>query len=873
MPPMLSSLFPILSKAHTHAIQTSASRTFSLFFKSFGVVSDVDDPDLRTDSHIPKMPPYLAKEIRKEELAAVIKEISDPARSCIACIGGYGMGKTTIALLTMHDPSIEEAFHRRYWIDCHALADTSSFLQMLATRMGVPPTELNPAKSVTSLEAIVASIQHLRPPGRILLVLDDVDHLYFLDKLFADATINALANVNELVLLLAVNGWVHTPPLVIEWTLHLKPLSPQMAEYLFQSVYLVPRQRKELGKLLKLVGGVPQYIVVLANLAYERRLQPTDLLQIMEDPATNLLGVQVGGQRSLEASMRAYTPEDRLGHDPQALRVFHVLASLPGGVPRDSLQTYVGLTTETIDSICDQFSRLSFIQTEDPSRLMLMKPVRDYALRFSEFDDETRQVLLSQVVSLTEIPKSRLRPGTPEFPQTVQQFENDRANLENILFTFLDKNLPTAVEAALRYLTPLCAVRPSLKLATRAVEVAERVSGPFLLAQALQTLAEVQYNSGDFKADKVFARAEVLFRNSQDEASVIGALECRFFLSEIRHRGGLMHFQTDGLEYAEGFEEAVQFSSTLGSEAGKRCHALGLLKLGEFTRDRVRGRKLIEAAEVAFEDLKDDHGQTLCAFRLGKLPTIEAAKKFQDFGDLVMAASCYERVVPSQIEYSKVNGTREILLIRGVGSKIFLDLFRKAIDIYELLERHLDVAFCQYHLAQLLPPKEAVSLYTRAIYQFNLSRFTHHRERATLDMCYSLMEEGSYTEAVAYLEVLQDEIGYCGPLFAVRCKELLTECHCRLNAQRPALQAVRATLEAIRQLSSDHLAEIEILTPNYTNLLAALDGPSNIAPTIAFETHAKQRSRFSEVAGETNTERKGRYIGCGACPTCLGFSE
>ncbi|KAF8146953.1 hypothetical protein K438DRAFT_491142 [Mycena galopus ATCC 62051] len=301
---------------------------------------------------------------------------------------------------------------------------------------------------------------------------------------------------------------------------------PEKAEYLFHSIYPVPFQKMELSELLELVGAVPQYVVILAHLAYEKRLQPADLLEIIDDPEMNLLGVEMEGHKSLETSMKAFAPEDRLERDPHALRVFHVLASLPGGIPRDRLRSYVGLPLETIDSICDQLANLSFLQSEHTGHLMLTKPVRDYALRFSGFDEQTGRVLLAQVISLAEIPKSRLRPGTPEFSQTVRQFENDKANLENILFTFLDQNLPIAVEAALRYSTPRCAVRPSLKLTAKAVDVAEKSSDPRLLAHALRSLGEVQYNSGDFSGEYVLGRAELLFHQWEDEDSVINALEC-----------------------------------------------------------------------------------------------------------------------------------------------------------------------------------------------------------------------------------------------------------------------------------------------------------------------------------------------------------
>ncbi|KAF7344475.1 TPR-like protein [Mycena sanguinolenta] len=837
----VSSLAYILGEA-----QTSTLRTFSLFLKSFGTFTSRNEPPL--DLHIPLPHPYLTNEIRQEEMASLLEELANPTRSCIACTGGYGMGKSALALLAVHDLSAMAAFERRRWINCHALTDTSHFLQVLAAQMGVPAADFSPSACRTRLETIVAAIQRLYPAGRTLIVLDDLDHLYFLDKSFTDAAIEALAKIQGLTLLLTVNGWAATPPPVVEWSLDLKALTQEKAEYLFHSIYPVPFQRKELSELLKLVGTVPQHVVVLAILAYEKRLKLVDLLQIIDDPEKNLLGFKMEGHKSLEASIQAYTPEDRLGRDPHALRVFHVLASLPGGLPRDRLSSYVGLPPVAIDSICDQLANLSLIRTDHPGHLMLTKPARDYALRFSEFDEQTRQLLLSELISLAEIPKNKLRPGTPEFLETVRQFEHDKTSLESILFSFLDQHLPIAVEAALRYLAPRCAVRPSLKLATKAVEVAQKISDQRLIAHTLQTLGEVNFNIGMFDAEAVLGRAEVLFNSCEDEDSVIHGLECRFLMSEIWMRSG--HYPTD--KYAPAFADAVQLSSTLSSEAGRRCHAHGLLRQASLTTDERRSQKLFQTAQAIFQDLEDDYGVALCALRLGKLPLADAATKFQEWGDLEASARCYHSVVSSTVEYIKVNNLRKTYLERKGGSanSKVLESLRKAIDIYKLLGRNLDAAFCQYHLAQHLPPAEAVTLYSPAIHVFHTSAFTHHRERATLDMCYSLVEGKHYSEAITELEVLQNKIGYCGQIFVVRSRELLAECHCRLNATHSALQAVRGVLDALAQLDSEWLNEIELLTPTYTNLLAMLEGPSNIPPATAFETHAQGAHRFIQLDDE-----------------------
>ncbi|KAG2034718.1 hypothetical protein BDR03DRAFT_1013170 [Suillus americanus] len=227
-----------------------------------------------------------------------------------------------------------------------------------------------------------------------------------------------------------------------------------------------------------------------------------------------------------------------------------------------------------------------------------------------------------------------------------------------------------------------------------------------------------------------------------------------------------------------------------------------------------------------------------------------------------MAAKCYEIAFHSvirsaiqgasgsmiHVEYIKVFGIREPILKVVALLPQLLDWLKKAIELYELLGRNLNVAFCQYHLAQLLPPVEAIDLYSQAIYQFALSDFTHHRERGTLDQCYSLMEMEEYSAAVPILEILQYQIGYCGKIFQLRCKELLVECHCRLNERRPALQAVRETIKIMEEF------EVRPELQKYRQLLTALDG-TNTLPSIAFcETVHEEHARLVKV--ETNDEQK-----------------
>ncbi|KAG1837320.1 hypothetical protein DFJ58DRAFT_816092 [Suillus subalutaceus] len=835
-----------------------ASRFFSLIPSIF-TYTTVEGSD------IPKLHTSLVTYIRQQQLASIIEELNDCNRphSCIACTGGHGIGKSVLVLQAVRDPSVSATFHRRCWIDCRVLTDTSNFLEILARKMGIPHTEFSPSTCEAQLETLVAAIRRLAVVRRVI-VLDDLDYLYALDKSFTDAVIKSLSSIDKLVLVLTIIGWTSAPPREIEWFLQLKPLSLEMARYLFQSVYPVPLQRDALDKLLARVRGIPKYIMILADLAFRSRLQLKDLVQIVDDPQSNLLGTRTDHDvKSLEESIRAYPPEDRLDH--HALYVLRFLASLPGGISQNQLQTLVGLPVDIFASACQQMSALAYFDSEPGDLLVLSRPLREYATRTSTLDHQTQDIFLKQLIALIE-KKGSLRPGTPDFRQTVQQFTEQKINIENILFTFLDVDSPIAVEAALLFLKPRCAVKPSLKLAAKVVEVAERKK-MHLLPYALQTEGEARYNSAFLGGAGLLARAEALFSTFKDDASVVGEMECRVLRTESAVRG------REDLNPKEEWKQAAEYArvrlSTLSSETGKRGHAHNLLTLAQLSKDTKERNLLIADAHTLFKDLEDGYGLILCDFYSAASvhwqSLVNLAQKFQVFRDFEMAATCYKiafhsvirsiiqgapRNMTPIVEYIKVFGMREPFLKAVTHLPQLLDLLKKAIELYELLGRNLDVAFCQYHLAQLLPPAEAIDLYSKAIYQFAFSDFTHHRDRGTLDQCYSLVEAEEYSAAVPILEILQFQIEYCGKNFQLRCKELLAECHCRLNARRPALQAVRETIKIMEESK----VSPELQLQKYRQLLAALDG-TNTLPSIAFcETVNEGHARIVEV--ETNDEEK-----------------
>jgi tetratricopeptide (TPR) repeat protein len=181
---------------------------------------------------------------------------------------------------------------------------------------------------------------------------------------------------------------------------------------------------------------------------------------------------------------------------------------------------------------------------------------------------------------------------------------------------------------------------------------------------------------------------------------------------------------------------------------------------------------------------------------------------------------------------------------------------RKALDIYLLLDHRLDAAFCRFALGQLVMDAEAVPLYEKAIAQFNLSAFTFHRERCSLDLCIKLARMGRYSDAIPVLEYLQHRIAYVGKPYVLRCQELLTECYCKLGEHRPAIKALQSILDSNTGDSSDlkfQLGDSKYNSQEFVTVLTNSEEKLEVDLLAAYETViAAQWDRLQKEMEDTD---------------------
>ena len=715
------------------------------------------------------------------------------------------MGKSTVALLALHNSIVAKHFKKhRYWIPCSSLSHTTptAFLDLLSSVLGlqydVNGIRVGDGSSSNDdrLRFIVSNLRN-RPPNH-LLVLDDFDGVWSCDSGFARSTLDELSSISNVTVLVTIQGWSAAPP--VDWFLRLKPLDLHSSLILFLWTYPITGSTEVLKELLKRVGFVPQSIVILAHIAYRTDIGPDALLHLVDQGEGQLLDFKAEGMKTIEESFNLSPARG----DLNALSLLRIMSILPGGILREHIHTYAPhLSSEAIDSACDQLSNLSLAQHGPDGRLLLLPSIRAYAAKYVQLDAPSRDALFTQLISLVDLSKGRICPGEPNFLSSVRHFEVDKANIESILSCGLDARCTIAIEAAIAYSKPLCAMKPSLTIALKAVSLAREQDDISLLARSLQTLGEIRYSleSSFGNAMQALSEASTLFQQLGDDCS---HAECQILWHAISLRGG------PG-QSLDGFRRAVALSESFTDRAGRLCHAHSLLTFSNYAPPTEQPQ-LLEHASRIFEELHDKHGTTLCRMHYVTEDLEDLSTTLHDLGDLAEVARCQWKMagrvtyfsdlklrIPPQWREEVHRAQQRENVPRAIKA------LRKAVDIYLLLDHRLDAALCQYSLGQLVTDAEAVPLYEKAIAQFNLSAFTHHRERCTLDLCVTLSRMGRSSDAIPMLEYLQHRMGYVGKQYVLRCRELLTECYGILGEHKPAVKMLQGLLESSTTESGSNL--------------------------------------------------------------------
>ncbi|KAJ7817671.1 hypothetical protein B0H14DRAFT_3741639 [Mycena olivaceomarginata] len=272
---------------------------------------------------------------RESELDEVISALmQQPAR--IAILGTGGIGKTALALATLHHPSIEQKYPQRHFV--------SIFRTVAILILDNMETPWEPVSTRTNVE-------------EFLSLLTDISHLALL------VTMRGAERLGKV-------KWTRPflPP--------LEPISASASRQTFVDVVDEPTTDEEpaLVELIELTGNLPLAVRLMANVAsFEGYL---GALARWKTENTALLSDGYDKRSNLEKSLAISLTSPRIKSNPHALDLLSLLSLLPDGISEAELHSsHVPLPAVSQCRATLLQTSLAFIVD---GRAKALSPIRDY---------------------------------------------------------------------------------------------------------------------------------------------------------------------------------------------------------------------------------------------------------------------------------------------------------------------------------------------------------------------------------------------------------------------------------------------------------------------------------------------------------------
>ncbi|KAJ7884449.1 P-loop containing nucleoside triphosphate hydrolase protein, partial [Mycena leptocephala] len=306
---------------------------------------------------------------RESELEEVIHALmQQPAR--IAILGTGGIGKTALALATLHHPTVEKKYGQCHFVSCESANSAVELISIVGTHLGLEP----------SRQLSRAIVQHFLDNGPAILVLDNMETPWesLSTRAKVEEFLSLLTDVPHLALLITMRGAEH--PGKVKWTRPflppLEPISARASRQTFVDIADEPMTSEEpaLAQLIELTGNLPLAITLMANVAsFEGYL---GALSRWETENTALLSDGYDKRSNLEKSISMSLTSPRIKSNPQALDLLSLLSLLPDGISEAEL-----LASQVPLPEIPQ-CRFSLVQTSlafmIDGRLKALSPIREY---------------------------------------------------------------------------------------------------------------------------------------------------------------------------------------------------------------------------------------------------------------------------------------------------------------------------------------------------------------------------------------------------------------------------------------------------------------------------------------------------------------
>ena len=502
----------------------------------------------------------------------------------IALIGAGGIGKTSIALASLHDDRIKERFgENRRFIRCDEFSATHNhFLRRLSKVIGAG---IENPESLASLRQSLSSKE-------TLIVLDNAE--YILDQegpsaheIYAD--VDELARSSNICLL--ITSRISAIPPDCD-TFEVSILSQEAARDTFHCIYKHGERSASIDGVLEELEFHPLSITLLATIAQQNKWNTGRLVAEWTRQRTAVLDSK--RSRSLAATIElslASPMFQELG--PNAREFLKLVAFFPRGVNEKNTH-WLFPTIPDAPRMLDEFCVLSLTYRHNGSVTMLA-PLRDY---LRPKDPASSSLLSTTKECYFARLSGDIPPDKPGFEEA-RWITSEDVNIEHLLdvFTTIDGNLEGVWDACDRFISQLYWHKS--RLVTLGPKIEALSDDHPSKAQCLLGLSRLSFSVGNTAERKrLLSHALKLWRDRGDDLKAARILSD---LSDANQRMGL---------YEEGIQQAKEASGIFERLGVPVEQAWCLVNLAWLL---LRKKELDAAEEAAFHaiDLLPEKGEQI----------------------------------------------------------------------------------------------------------------------------------------------------------------------------------------------------------------------------------------------------------------------
>ncbi|KAJ6457632.1 hypothetical protein C8R45DRAFT_563663 [Mycena sanguinolenta] len=367
---------------------------------------------------------------RDSELEDIVNMLlASPAR--IAILGAGGMGKTTLAVATLHNPKIMERYATRHFIPCDSAYTKDSLVATVASNLG--------------LKAAHGSIRHIihhfntSPP--CLVILDNFETPWEAveGRPKVEEFLSLLTDIPHVAFLITMRGAER--PGKIRWNRPflrpLMPLSSDAAHETFIDIVDEIPDDQELHQLLAITDNIPLAVHLVATVADSEGCQAT--LERWELEKTTLLSAGLSKRSNLEISIMLSLSSPRMSSMPHAADLLSLMSLLSDGISDLDLAQSKPPIPEILNCKA-MLIRTSLAYIDHAGRLKVLGPIRDYIHSTRPPSPPLVRPIQRHLVELLQIRKTFMLSRSQSVGNLTPRVVSNLGNLHNVLLHGLDSN-------------------------------------------------------------------------------------------------------------------------------------------------------------------------------------------------------------------------------------------------------------------------------------------------------------------------------------------------------------------------------------------------------------------------------------------------